>query len=111
MIDFNVSISPKEAMKIINEEIINGSFTGERVDKYITEVGDGRMVGVLVYEKHYYRAGNRLTLTVVVDNLNSTTHIHAVGGGGGEGLLSFDWGAADDFESCVKYALNRYKIK
>lgn len=110
MQDFNVSISPREAMKIIDNEIVNGSITGEQIDEYINDMGNGTMVAVMVYEKHYYRASNRLTLTVVVDNLRGTTHIHTVGGGGGEGFLRFDWGASDSFEDCVHNALYRYII-
>ena len=48
---------------------------------------------VAVYEKHYYRAGNRLTLTVVLDDFTGRTRVHCIGGGGGEGLFRFDWGA------------------
>ena len=45
------------------------SITGELVDHYeLTHPGGGTCV-VAVYEKHYYRAGNRLTLTVVLDRL------------------------------------------
>lgn len=47
---------------------------------------------VAVYEKHYYRAGNRLTLTVVLDDFTGRTRVHCISGGGGEGLFRFDWG-------------------
>ena len=111
MTDFYVSISPQEAMKRIDNEIINGSITGEKVDEYVNDMGNGTMVAVSVYEKHYYRASNRLTLTVVVDNLRNGTHVHIVGGGGGQGFFNFDWGAADDFEVCAYAALIDYVVK
>ena len=65
---------------------------------------------VAVYEKHYYRAGNRLTLTVILDDLTGQTRVHCISGGGGEGLFRFDWGAADSFENVVHDALDAYRI-
>ena len=67
---------------------------------------------VLVYEKHYWRAGNRLTLTVVLDDFAGTdvTQVHCAGGGGGEGLFRFDWGAAGSFEDAVHRALEAYRL-
>ena len=62
----------------------------------------------MVYEKHYWRAGNRLTLTVTIDNMSGRTRVHTVGGGGGEGLFRFDWGASQSFEGVVQDALAPY---
>ena len=59
------------------------SITGELVDHYeLTHPGGGTCV-VAVYEKHYYRAGNRLTLTVVLDDFTGRTRVHCISGGGG----------------------------
>lgn len=106
MIDFCVAISADEALQLIKRQVLGGSITGTLEDEY-TNNG----VSVLVFDKHYYRAGNRLTLTVVVDNFYGKTHIHAVGGGGGQGLLRFDWGASGSFENCVRDALKNYIIQ
>ena len=111
MTDFYVSISPQEAMKLIDNAIVGGSITGEKIDEYINDMGNGTMVAVAVYEKHYYRASNRLTLTVVIDNLRNGTHIHVVGGGGGQGLFKFDWGASGSFEDTVMDALYKYVVR
>ena len=70
---------------------------------------DGAVCLVSVYEKHYWRAGNRLTLTVTVDNLQGRTRVYLVSGGGGEGLFRFDWGASQSFESVVQDALAPYR--
>ena len=110
MQDFNVSLSPREAMEMINHGIVNGSITGECIDEYVNDMGNGTMVVFMVFEKHYYRTGNRLTLTVVVDNLSGRTHVHTAGGGGGEGFFRFDWGASDSFENCVSNILGKYII-
>ena len=71
--------------------------------------GGGTCV-VAVYEKHYYRAGNRLTLTVVLDDFTGRTRVHCISGGGGEGLFRFDWGAAESFEGVVHDALSHYRL-
>ncbi len=111
MTDFYVSVPPQEAAELINRYIINGSLTGVLIDEYVNDNNDGKAVIVQVYEKHYYRAGNRLTLTVVIDNIDDKTHIHVTGGGGGEGFFRFDWGASESFEGCAYNALNKYVIK
>jgi hypothetical protein len=68
----------------------------------------GNMTVVIIYEKHYYRAGNRLTLTIVLDDTTGSTRVFACGGGGGQGLLRFDWGAAQSFKNSAFEALKNY---
>ncbi len=111
MTNLYVSISPNEVAKLLNDTIINNSVTGELIDEYVTATDNDKLVIVQVYEKHYYRAGNRLTLTVMIDNLSGRTHIHAIGGGGGQGLFSFDGGASESFEDCIYDAIYKYIIK
>lgn len=109
MSTFFVSAAPKDAVALIQEEVVGGSITGELIDFYEIEEPKAYLA-VLVYEKHYSRVGNRLTLTVTIDNLSGRTRVHSVSGGGGEGLLRFDWGAAEDFEATVENALRKYII-
>lgn len=91
-------------------EAVGDSITGELIDSYaITHPSGGRCM-VLVFEKHYYRAGNRLTLTVTLDDFTGRTRVHCAGGGGGEGLFRFDWGAAESFEDVVHDALYAYRL-
>ncbi|MDI9496080.1 MAG: DUF6054 family protein [Bacillota bacterium] len=109
-LDFQVNLQPEEAAELINHGIVEGSITGVLIDKYLVHGDDGKLCIVSVYEKHYYRAGNRLTLTAVIDNMEGATRVHCVSGGGGEGLFRFDWGASESFEYCVEDALAQYKI-
>lgn len=111
MVNLYVSISPKEAAKLINDTITNNSVTGELIDEYVNEISNDTNVIVQVYEKHYYRAGNRLTLTVVIDDVSGKTHIHAISGGGGQGLFRFDGGSSESFEDCIYDAIYQYIIK
>lgn len=91
-LDFNVNLAPQVAMQMIDNGIVNGSLSGERIDYYEVHNTAGYLCITAVYEKFYYRAGNRLTLTVIIDNMRGTTHVHAIGGGGGNGaFFKFDW--------------------
>ena len=107
MTNLYVSISPRETAKRIHDTIISNSVTGELVDEYITDMGNGAEVIVQIYEKYYLRAENRLTLTIVIDNASGRTHIHAMSGGGGE-LFRCDGGASDDFEQSIYDAIYQY---
>lgn len=106
-----VSLSIEDCAKLVHEAVVEGSITGELIDHYAAQGPDGLMCVVAVYEKHYYRAGNRLTLTVTMDNLAGKTRVHCIGGGGGEGLFRFDWGAAEDFAGAAMEALSPYQIE
>ncbi len=105
-----VSSSIEETVDIIYEEVVNGSVTGKLLDKYEINSSDNKKCVVMVFDKHYYRAGNRLTLTVIIDNLEEVTRVHYISGGGGEGLFTFDWGASESFENIVAEALKKYII-
>ncbi|MBQ8276778.1 MAG: hypothetical protein IJZ02_09195 [Clostridia bacterium] len=106
---FTVSLSPAHAAERICDAVEGGSLTGELIDHYVIGRADGGQCIVLVFEKHYYRAGNRLTLTVTIDDMSGKTRVHTVGGGGGEGLFGFDWGAAESFEHVAVSALEDYR--
>ena len=107
---FFVSLSMNEAAKMIHKGVVEGSITGELIDSHSVSSPDGCAVVVMVFEKHYYRAGNRLTLTVTLDNFSEKTRVHTVSGGGGEGLFRFDWGAAESFAQVAKDVLSMYVI-
>jgi hypothetical protein len=107
---FFVLLDMRAAMDVIDNAVVGGSITGERIDQYGQAAPGGGGFVVMVYEKHYYRAGNRLTLTVTVDDLTGKTRVHCVGGGGGEGLFRFDWGASKSFAGVVQQALAQWRM-
>jgi len=102
------SLSLDEARSMIRRAIVEYNLSGELCDHYVVDSPAGRCE-TLVFEKHFYRAGNRLTLTVVLDDFTGSTRVHCCAGGGGEGLLRFDWGASKSFEDEVFSELERYK--
>ena len=107
---FFVSLDVQSTAQAISNAVVGGSITGECIDSYGKQLPDGKGFVVLVFEKHYCRMGNRLTLTVTIDNLEGTTRVHSVGGGGGEGLFRFDWGASKSFSNVVANALASYRL-
>ena len=107
---FFVSLDIQNTVQAISNAVVGGSITGECIDSYGAQLPDGRGFVVIVFEKHYYRAGNRLTLTVTIDNFEGTTRVHSVGGGGGEGLFRFDWGASKSFANVVADTLAPYRL-
>ena len=106
---FLVSLPAQQAMDMVYEAVLR-SVTGELIDRYDIAPTSGGKCIVAVFEKHFFRAGNRLTLTVVVDDFLGHSRVHTIGGGGGEGLFRFDWGASDSFEGAVERALQPYFI-
>ncbi len=107
---FYVSLSVPQAAQILDDAVVRGSVTGEILDAYGAGAPGGGGFITRVYEKHYIRAGNRLTLTVVLDDFTGRTRVHCVGGGGGQGLINFDWGAASSFSNVAANALAAYRI-
>lgn len=109
-IDIRVKLTPERAEELITGQIINGSISGELIDRYSVSNEHNHTLIVLVFEKYYMRNSSRASLTVTIENLESVTKVHAVGSGGGQGLfLKFDWGASNNFGEQVEKALLAYK--
>lgn len=104
---FYVSLSMQDTAALIDDTIICGSVSGTLIDRFVANHPDGTHCLLSVYEKHYLRAGNRLTL----DNFFGHTRVHMTGGGGASGVIRFDWGAASSFNQSVVQALSPYMIQ
>ena len=95
---------------MIDDFIQRGSITGELIDRCVADSPNGGHCVISIYEKHFWRAGNRLTLTVTIDDFYGKTRVHTVGGGGGSGIINFDWGAAESFSNSVSEVLGPYIV-
>ena len=91
-------------------QAVTDCVTGTLIGTHTVASADGGTCTVDVYEKHYYRAGNRLTLTVILDDFTGRTRVRCISGGGGEGLFRFDWGASESFEDVVHQALAEFRV-
>ena len=108
--EFYVSLSPKAALTVLQDSLMQGSISGAIVDVYERVVGEQQVV-VCVLEKYYMRTSNRTSLTVTIDNLDNKTKVHAAASGGGEGVFfRFDWGAGGNFVNSVEEALREFVI-
>lgn len=98
VIEHRLRITPSEAENLITNQVVNGSVSGELIDRYESNHIEGKKVIVLVFEKYFMRNSSRASLTVTIENLRDVTTVHAAGSGGGQGMLfKFDWGAGDSF--------------
>ena len=106
---YSVSLGLRECGEAIHAAVTD-SVTGTLIGTHTVASADGGTCTVDVYEKHYYRAGNRLTLTVILDDFTGRTRVRCISGGGGEGLFRFDWGASESFEDVVHQALAEFRV-
>lgn len=105
--EFRVGIEPMEAFNLVKQEQ-----SAELLEEDFKDLGDGKQIGVLVFEKFFFRTNSRASLVVIIDNINGYTNVNAIGSGGGNGMIfKFDWGASDDFASGVKDILRDYLIE
>jgi len=108
--DAIVSLSVKEA-EVRIAAYMEQSVSCVCLDRACRNV-DGRSLITLMYEKYYYRAGNRLVLMVMIDDFSGETRVHTVGGGGGEGIFfRFDWGAGAHFAHAPMEALKAHIVR
>lgn len=88
--------------------LLNNFYTISLLDKYEISAGTNKIV-TFVFEEYFMRVGNRLTLTVVIDNISDMLRIHYKAGGGQTGIVfDFDYGAAGDFEEELCSAVEEY---
>lgn len=106
-INFKVTLSPIEALEIIKREQAS-----DLVHEEILDVGDGKVVATLVFERYYFRTSNRAALMVILDNLEGSTDLRVISTGSSQGVIfNFDWGAASDYIESVRKSLKEYIIQ
>lgn len=104
---FNVSITPREALELVERH--QESKGTELIHEELHDLGDGKAIGTLVFQKYYFRASNKAALVVFADNLKGPTEVRSVSTGSSQSLLfNFDWGAADDFANSTREILKEY---
>lgn len=110
--NFKVNLTLRDTISKLDDGILKESATGEKIDYHVITGNEDEGAVLLVYEKYFARVGNRITLTIVVDNLDSSTKIHSIGGGAAQGMLfKFDWGASENFASLPRKILENNIIE
>ncbi|WP_432407683.1 DUF6054 family protein [Wukongibacter sp. M2B1] len=103
---FNLNISPVEALNIVKNHVDADLIHEEAID-----LGNNHFIGTLVFEKYYMRVSNRVALIVIIDNTKEITNVRVISTGSSQGLIfGFDWGASDDFTYSVEEILSEYII-
>lgn len=109
--NFKVNLSLRDTLSKLDFGIVKESVTGEKIDYHIITGNEDNGAILLVYEKYFQRVGNRITLTIVLDNINGPTKVHSIGGGAAQGMFfKFDWGASESFTSLPRKILSKYII-
>jgi hypothetical protein len=104
--NFQVNIPPEEAMNLVKD-----NENADLVHEEIQDVGDGKQIGTLVFEKYYFRTKNRAALVVIMDNFQGNTDVRVVATGSSQGMIfNFDWGASDNFVASVESILQAYIV-
>ncbi|RKP58343.1 hypothetical protein D7Z26_01565 [Cohnella endophytica] len=104
--NFQVRISPSEAFALVRDQQ-----KADLVHEELHELGEGKYLGTLIFEKYYMRTKNRAALIVLIDNLQGVTDVRSIATGSSEGMFfNFDWGAADNFVNSVSDILQDFII-
>jgi len=105
--NFKLNINPVEAIKLIKE-----NQAADLVHEELINLGDGKFIGTLIYEKYYFRASNRAALIVIMDNIKGKTEVRSISTGSSQGVFfNFDWGAADNFARSVERILSDFIVQ
>lgn len=105
--NFKVRINPADALDLVKQ-----NENADLIHEEVNDLGDGRFIGTLIFEKYFMRVGNRAALVVIADNIKGVTDVRAIATGSSQGLIfNFDWGAADDFACSVEDILRDYIIE
>lgn len=107
IINFKVNITPGQALDLVKERQ-----SADLVHEEFFNVGEGKYIGTLIFEKYYFRASNRAALVVIIDNFKGETEVRSVSTGSSQGMIfNFDWGASDNFANSVKEILKNFVIE
>lgn len=103
---FKVNLTPRDVRELVKEGL-----DADLIHEESHDLGDGREIGTLIFEKYFFRVKNRVALVVIADNIYGTTEVRAISTGSSEGMIfKFDWGASDDFAGSVERILSEYIV-
>ena len=94
-----------EAASLIKSEVFNLGFTVELIDE-VRHNQDNYYAFMFIFEKFYYRAANRASLSVLVTGTEEESYIDCVSSGAGQGwLFAFSWHADKNFVNGLRKIL------
>lgn len=91
----------------LDQAIINSAMSMKLVDESIYEVYPYK-VTIKVYDKYFMRNSSRASLNLTVVEDGRSTHVVAIGSGGGQGaIFNFSWGAESELVNDVQRMLEK----
>lgn len=102
---FNVSISPNEVVKIVNEKF-NAKIAGAEIYK----LENNKFLYISIYEKFLTRTNGDNAVILMCDNSSNVTCVKIIAAATGGGMFSVDFGAAKNLISSVREILSDYII-
>ncbi|UYP09655.1 DUF6054 family protein [Priestia megaterium] len=108
VIEFKTKLLPFDgAKKLVNA---NNSESDLLYKEYY-DLGDGKQMCTLVFERYFFRTGGRGSLTIILENVSGPNKVKCIPAGSAEGILNIDWGASKDFVRWVENALSAYTLE
>jgi hypothetical protein len=105
--NFKINLAPDQALAMVRDQE-----NADLVHEELHDLGGGKWIGTLVFEKYYFRTKNRAALIVIIDNIQGETDVRIVGTGSSQGLIfNIDWGASDNFVQSVMDILRDYILE
>ncbi|MBN2299611.1 MAG: hypothetical protein JXC31_00320 [Acholeplasmataceae bacterium] len=90
---------------LLENEISNSGISINLLSKHAHKVGD-ELVYMLVFDKFYYRNGNRASLSILITEQDGMVTVDATGSGGGKGIfINFSLGAETNFVNLIERVL------
>jgi hypothetical protein len=101
------SITLTQTIDLIKTELPKRALSLEVVDEgYIKGNSDAYLI---VFEKYFMRVSNRVSLSIMLSEVNGKTQIVAISSGAGTGaLFKFGWGSEEDFLSDFERFMEGY---
>lgn len=91
----------------LEQAIMNSAISMKLVDESVYEAYPYK-VTIKVYDKYFMRNSSRASLNLTVIEDGRTTHVVAIGSGGGQGaIFSFSWGAEKELVNDVQRQLEK----
>lgn len=98
-----------ETLDYIRNELPNTALSLELVDEGVIQSNSD--VYLIVFEKYFMRVSNRVSLSIMLSEVNHRTQIIAIGSGAGQGpIFKFGWGSEEDFVADFVRFMERYNF-
>jgi hypothetical protein len=91
----------------LDQAIVNSAMSMKLVNESVYEAYPYK-ISMKVYDKYFMRNSSRASLSLTVIEDGRSTHVVAIGSGGGQGVIfNFSWGAENELVNDVQRLLEK----